>query len=210
MSVSLQHWRKRNHLTQVEAASLLGVSQPYLSLMEKGVRSVTPELRSRMTVAASPSRRTNSSDDRRRSDLSALGYPGFAHIKPSRTPVRPHVLLLTVLSQPDADTRIVDALAWVVRNCASKLNFPWLVRQAKLRNLQNRLGFLLQTSAPESPAVVEAIRELDEARLLKEDTLCWESMRPSTRDMLRERRSPVAARWNIVTSHETETVDSVN
>lgn len=210
MSASLQLWRKRNHLTQVEAASLLGVSQSYLSLLEKGVRSVTPELRSRMAAVASLPKGANSSDDRLRADLSALGYPGFAHIKPSRTPVRPQVLLLTILSQPDADARIVDALPWVVRHCAAKMNFPWLVRQAKLRNLQNRLGFLLQTSGLDSPSVIGAIRELDSARLLKEDTLCWDSMRPGTRAMLRERRSPLAAHWHIVTSHDTEAVDSVN
>ena len=35
-------------MTQVEAAALLGVSQPYLSLLEKGARPLTAELRSRL------------------------------------------------------------------------------------------------------------------------------------------------------------------
>lgn len=48
------------------------------------------------------------------------------------------------------------------------MNFPSMVHQAKLRNLQNRLGFVLQVSGADSPELNEAIRELERARLLEE------------------------------------------
>lgn len=41
-------WRKRRRLTQVEAASLLGVSQPYLSLLEEAARPITAAHRARL------------------------------------------------------------------------------------------------------------------------------------------------------------------
>ena len=164
---ALQHWRKRNNLTQIEAAALLGVSQPYLSLLEKGARPLTAELRSRLK-AAHPAPKHDSSDDRFRPQLSALGYPGFAHLPAARSKCRADALLYAVLSKPDADARVVEALPWLVRSYATELNLPWLVRQAKLQNLQNRLGFLLRTSGVESPEFMAAVKELDRARLMKE------------------------------------------
>jgi transcriptional regulator with XRE-family HTH domain len=76
-------WRKRNGLTQVRAASLLGVSQPYLSLLEKAARPLTAELRNRMKTSADKDLQ-GSSDDLFRAQLSALGYPGFAHVAKAR------------------------------------------------------------------------------------------------------------------------------
>ena len=95
-------WRKRNGLTQVNAASLLGVSQPYLSLLEKGARPLTAVLRDRMKVG----RGKNASDDRFRAQLSALGYSGFAHVAKARPKPRAADFLMTVLARPDADARV--------------------------------------------------------------------------------------------------------
>ena len=124
-------WRKRKGLTQVDAASLLGVSQPYLSLLEKGVRPLTAELRNRMRVSAGTDR-AESSDDRFRAQLSALGYPGFAHVRKSRSRPRPDGLLLSVLSRPDADARVVEALPWLVTTFRGQFDFGGMVRHAKL------------------------------------------------------------------------------
>ncbi len=209
MSPNLQLWRKRNRLTQVDAATLLGVSQTYLSLLEKGLRPVTPELRSRLSASVVARDRGGVSEDRLRADLSALGYPGFTHIAATRGLVRPDVLMVSVLAMPDADARIVEALPWVVRECSDRMNFAWLVRQAKLRNLQNRVGFVLQLAEGTSVGVAKAVAELERARLLQEDTLCWDSMRPKTRSVLRERRSELAAHWNVVTMLRTEEMSRV-
>jgi len=193
MAVSLQQWRKRHHLTQVDAATLLGVSQTYLSLIENGSRPLTATLRARLKPP-------DTRDDELASQLSRLGYPGFAHVKPARRKPRPDVFLLSVLAQPDVDARVVEALPWLVREYAGRFHFSWMIRQAKLQNLQNRLGFTLQMAGVETPALKSAIDELEQARLLKESTLCWDSMRDSTRKWIRLNRSPSAAHWNIVST----------
>ncbi len=191
-------WRKRKALTQVEAASQLGVSQPYLSLLEKGARPLTAALRDRMKVTRAKGG-AGMSDDRFRSQLSALGYPGFAHVAKSRAKLRPGGLLTAVLARPDADARVVEALPWLVATFQNQLDFGWLVRQAKLQNLQNRLGFLLQLAGVETTGGLLAIRELERARLLQEDTLCWDSMTVATREWMRANRTPLAGHWNVLT-----------
>jgi transcriptional regulator with XRE-family HTH domain len=198
MAANLHHWRKRNNLTQVDAAMLLGVSQPYLSLLEKGARPLTSTLRNRMK-ATPRNHRLDSAADRLREQLSALQYPKFAHVTPSRAKTSPDALLASILSQTDADARVVEALPWLVRRYADRMDWAWLVRQAKLQNLQNRLGFVLQTAGVETPELSAAVHELERARLLQEATLCWDSMPAATRKWMRVNRSPVAEHWNVVT-----------
>ena len=198
-------WRKRNGLTQVAAASLLGVSQPYLSLLEKGARPLTAALRNRMKNDGDPDEK-RTSDDLFRAQLSGLGYPGFAHVPKSRRKPRPDGLLMAVLAQPDADARVVEALPWLVTAFEDQLDFGSMVRQAKLENLQNRLGFLLQAAGVDSPDGLLAVRELDRARLLREDTLCWDSMPAATREWMRANRTPLAAHWNVLTRLQAEDV----
>jgi transcriptional regulator with XRE-family HTH domain len=197
MAVNLQHWRRRNGLTQVNAAALLGVSQPYLSLLEEGERPLTTALRSRMKMLRQADR-PDSSDDRFRAQLSALGYPGFAHVAPARPKSSPDSLLLAVLAHPNVDARVVEALPWLVRRNADRLDLDWLVRQAKLQNLQNRLGFVLQASGVETPKLAAAVRELEPARLLQEATLCWDIMPAATREWMRVNRTPSAEHWNVL------------
>lgn len=195
-------WRQRNGLTQVHAASLVGVSQPYLSLLEKGARPLTTELRNRMK--ATRDRRTP--DHVFRAHLSALGYSGFAHVAKSRRRPRPDTLLMTVLARPDADARVVEALPWLVATFESELDFGLIVRQAKLQNLQNRVGFVLGAAAVQTPKGLTALRELERARLLQEDTLCWDSMPDATRDWMRANRAPLAEHWNVLTRLRSEDV----
>lgn len=196
----LQRWRAQNNLTQVDAARLLGVSQPYLSLLEKGARPLRRKLRDRLNVVR-PDGEMRDTEDRLRAQLSALGYPGFAHVEPARPAAEPAVVLLSALSQPTVDARVTAALPWLVREYDDAMDWPWLVRQAKLRNRQNRLGFLIQLvneSGVGEPAMKHALDELDRARLLAEATFCWDSMPAPTRKWMRERRSPEAEHWNIV------------
>lgn len=198
-------WRKRQGLTQVDAASLLGVSQPYLSLLEKGVRPLTPKLRNRMKASVGMDQQ-GSSDDLFRVQLSALGYPGFGHVSKSRSRPRPDSLLMTVLARPDVDARIVEALPWLVATFQSQFDFGSMVRQAKIQNLQNRVGFVLQVGGVDTPDGLMAVRELEGARLLREDTLCWDSMPGATREWMRANRTPLAEHWNVLTMLRREDV----
>lgn len=206
MAAYLQHWRKRNGLTQVEAATLLGVSQPYLSLLENGARPLTAALRIRMKTGR-PADVEGWSDDRLRARLSALRYPGFAHVPPARSRYSPDALLLSALGRPDVDARVVEALPWLVRQYASRMDLDWLVRQAKLQDLQNRLGFLLQLSRVETPEVLAAVHVLERARLLREATFCWDSMPAATQEWMRTNRSPLAEHWNVLTRAKAEDLD---
>jgi transcriptional regulator with XRE-family HTH domain len=196
-------WRKRNSLTQVEAASLLGVSQPYLSLLEKGARPVTAALHSRMKSVRHGVEH-ESPDDLFRAQLSALGYSEFAHVSRSRSRQRPDAILMDVLAKPDVDSRVVEALPWLARSHMQQLDFAWLVRQAKLQNLQNRLGFLLQVAGVNTTEGLSAVREMERARLLEEDTLCWDSMPSATREWMRVNRTPLAKHWNVLTRMRAE------
>jgi transcriptional regulator with XRE-family HTH domain len=204
MAVNLQDWRTRNKLTQLDAAALLGVSQTYLSLLESRARPLTAKLRNRLK-AVQQTHRPDSADDRFRAQLSTLGYPSFGHVTPARVKAGPDALLLSVLAAPDVDSRVVEALPWLIRRYARELDLDWLVRQAKLRNLQNRLGFLFQMAGFETPEGPAAAAELAQARLLQEATLCWDSMPGATREWMRLNRSPLAEYWNIVTTLRPET-----
>ena len=195
----------RNGLTQVNAASLLGVSQSYLSLLENGGRPLTAALRDRMKGVRGKNK-GGVADDRFRAQLSALGYSGFAHVAKSRPKPRATDLLMAVLARPDADARVVEALPWLVDTYRHQLDFGWLVRQAKLQNLQNRLGFLLQVAGVDTPDGLLAVRELERARLVQEDTLCWDSMPAATREWMRANRTPLAQHWNVLTRLRTEDV----
>jgi hypothetical protein len=113
-------------------------------------------------------------------------------------------LLFSVLARPDVDSRVVEALPWLVRRFAAQLDLVWLVRQAKLQDLQNRLGFVLQTSGAGTPELTAAVHELERARLLQEATLCWDSMPAATREWMRLNRPVLAAHWNVLTTLRPE------
>src|SRR5206468_3733473 len=110
--------------------------------------------------------------------LSALGYKGFSHWKPSR-PKNPVDVLLSGLNAKKRDARLVEALPWLVLTF-SDMQWDNLVLTAKAYDLQNRLGFvtniarrLAELSGEETKAnklrKVEA--KLEQSKLEREDTL---------------------------------------
>lgn len=187
-------WRKRNSMTQVEAARELGVSQAYLSLLEHGARPVTEALRGRLRGGAG-----GRGEDRYVAQLSAWGYPGFAHVRRARRRMRVDALLLSVLGEGDVEARVAEAMPWLARRWWGEVDHRWLVRQAKERNLQNRVGFVLAMANVGGPEWEWTVEELERARLLAEATLCWDSMPAATRVWMRKNRTALAAHWNILT-----------
>ena len=105
--------------------------------------------------------------------------------------------MLTVLSEPDIDARVVEGFSWVVQAYASQLNLPEMIRIAVSRNIQNRLGFLFELS--EAPGVADAVLELEKVRLPEEATMCWDSMPEPFRVWVRNNRTAIAERWNMLT-----------
>jgi hypothetical protein len=141
-------------------------------------------------------------------DLAALGYPGFSHLR-SRSPAprNPGEVLLAALAQDDLETRMVEALPWLVRRYWS-LDWDRAVPEAKLQDLQNRLGFVValarSLAARERDqravaALAAAERRLERSRLAREDTLCRAAMPAAERRWLAEHRSDEARHWNLLT-----------
>lgn len=203
-------------LTQVVAAERLGVSQAYLSQLEKGGRPVTPELARlatrvyRLSPVALPLPRASpdSSDvgaPRLARQLSGLGYPGFEYLRGER--VNPALLVIQSLVQDDLEVRLTEALPWVLASYPDA-DWLWLVDQVKLKDVQNRLGFVVglarqfATSREGFQSALQPLAQLqaklERARLAREDTLCRESMPAAERRWLASNRSPLAQHWNLL------------
>jgi hypothetical protein len=108
---------------------------------------------------------------------------------------------------------LTEALPWVL-STYTDLNWEWLRDRAKLNNAQNRLGYLVhlakQTARvlPECQGAVQILsrweKELEEARLAREGTLCRESMPEPERVWLRSNRPEAAAHWSLLTGLSAE------
>jgi transcriptional regulator with XRE-family HTH domain len=201
-------------LRQVEAAQSLGVSQAYLSQLENGLRQASSDLAERaaalynrptvMPLPGSGATDEVGPEDLQR-DLAGLGYPGFAHVSAGQ-PQNPARVVLNAIGQKDLDERLVEALPWVMSKYTD-LNWEYLRDQTKLRNAQNRLGYvvhLAKSVATSSDASAMRTlssweRDLEEARLASEGTLCRDSMPQREREWLKDHRSPTAAHWNLLT-----------
>ena len=206
--------REERGWTQADLAGRLGVSQGYVCLLERGQRSVPSRLAQRLAglLNLSPSRRPLSATrapleaDAATRALGTLGYPGFAHYR-QRDTLNPAELLLRVLRAPELDARVLEALVWVAL-AYPDLDWKWLTREAKVNDLQNRLGFLvtLARQLAERTERAEAARRLtlaeqalEYSRLQREDAF-RPSMTEAERRWLRQHRPPEAAHWNVLTN----------
>ncbi len=209
---ALETVRKRQGVSQVEAAKLFGLSQPMLSHMETGRRNVSPEVARRAVslfgadaTALPLTTEERHSEEELARELGALGYPGFAHLTGS--PRNPAELLFDALDRSDLDVRATEGLPWLVLTYPH-LDWAWLLRELKLRNRQNRLGFVVSLAGKMARrlrredvvrSLENVLHELEEARLAKEDTLCQESWPASRKKHVRSVRSKLAAHWNLDT-----------
>jgi transcriptional regulator with XRE-family HTH domain len=204
--------RQKSGLTQHQAASVLGVSQPYLSQLETGYREIPNGLARKATFVyrLSPTHLPLPSRDRRllsadeiEQQLVALGYPRFPRRLVRRRSNPAEVILGTLLNS-DLDVRLVEALPWVLVTYPD-LDWPWLIERCKLANLQNRLGYLVQLTRDlaKDSSILEklsqALGELERSRLAVEGTLCHESMPQAERRWLRAHRPALARYWNLLT-----------
>jgi transcriptional regulator with XRE-family HTH domain len=207
-------------LTQQQAAEHFGVSQAYLALMETGRRRVTEEVGLKMidlyhlgpTVLPLRVDALESWDSAYLAKaLANLGYPGFRHLM--RGPRdNPAVVLLAALSRRDLDVRVVEGLPWLVVEYYD-LDWEWLMREAKVRDAQNRLGFIVTLGRRVAAkrgcdAAQSKLREveesLDRARLVREDSLCQGSLSEAERCWLRQARPADARHWNLLTDLDAE------
>ena len=204
--------RQQLALSQSEYAALLGVSQPYLSLLESNVRPLTPKLLEKLSQRFKPTdlplelSETELDDDTLANTLGALGYPGFAHLTHAPK-LNPAVLVLECLRKANLDVRVLEALPWFLGHYED-LNLEWLTSQAKLRNLQNRVAFLsaLSNEVHPRPHLNRLLTKLEPARLAAEQTLANDKMPATLRAWMRQERTPLAAHWNVLTKLDTSSV----
>lgn len=213
---ALREARKNLGLTQVEAAKRLGVSQAYFSLLENKKRKLTDRLARRavrvlklsptaLPLTADLTKVRPTKNELLVRELASLDYPGFSHVSRSRK-YNPTTVLLRALSSDSLEARLVEALPWLLFRF-SDLQWKELVNAAKVKDLQNRLGFLtslarkLSEKAGDAEKTKEFERrekELKESRLMKEDTLCRQSMSSVEKHWLKQHRSSEAQHWNIL------------
>jgi transcriptional regulator with XRE-family HTH domain len=144
---ALEKVRKGHGVSQLKAAELFGLSQPMLSHMETGKRNVSPEVARRAVelfgtdaTALPCSTVERHTEDALATELGSLGYPGFAHL--SGRLRNPAEFLFDALDRSDPDVRTTEGLPWVALQYPH-LDWAWLLRELKVRNRQNRLGFVV-------------------------------------------------------------------
>ena len=228
--VQLKQAREARGWTQADTARRLKVTQAYVSMLEGEHRRVPPRLARKTlrllpvsptalplpeAVAKASERERPSenlwSEDDFAQELGTLGYVGFRYLKGNAPRWNPAELLLGMLRRRELDARLREALPWVPFQFV-EMDWEWLVREAKLHNAQNRLGFVmtlahrltLRKRAGVPRHFEEALACLKDSRLAKEDTLCHASMTQVERRWLRENRPPEALEWNLLTDLKVE------
>ena len=214
----------RKHLgwTQTAAAARLGVSQSYVALLEKGHRRLPPKLaRKAVRIFRLPAGLLPLSGkdlsivtpSELARDLGRLGYPGFAYLRGA--PMKnPGEVLLAALARPQLDSRIAEALPWLLLN-NPELDNSWLVTQARLLNVTNRLGFAVdlarrvcerngETKTSRYRGLSRLADSLRVGRLEAEDTFAQDSLTEAERDWLRVNRSADARAWHLLTDWRPE------
>jgi transcriptional regulator with XRE-family HTH domain len=215
--------RKEQGWNQCDVAEHLGVSQPYVALLECGRRPFPRRLARKavtlleMSPSALPVNPRPSTDAYLLTrQLSALGYPGYAHVPPAhrRNPVD---VLLVALGKDDLEARVVEALPWLLLQYGAMSDDckKTLVDQARSRNLTNRLGFTVSlakqvaerkgdTTSDVYQALVKLEQELFPSRLAELDTLCQSHLSQRQRDWVETARPEAAKQWNLLTTWKPE------
>jgi len=220
--MELRRARKRKGWSQQRAAAHLGVSQPYLSLLERKHRRLTPRLVARATrvfalpLTSLPLKPVGSQPHTLQQvaeELAALGYPGFAYMGTKRKR-NPAGALVAALKQENLEARLAEALPWVLLNYPD-LDWKWLTDQARLNNLQNKLGFLVTVARMKLEEKGElqsrryrnlcsAEEKLQSSRLVQEDGFGEATLTAREREWLRENRPESAAHWNLLSDLSPE------
>jgi transcriptional regulator with XRE-family HTH domain len=219
---ALRKARQKKNRTQKDTAEELGVTQAYLSMLETGARRVSDYLARKalrildfpptaLPLKLPPGKLAASVKRDFAAELAGLGYPGFAYLG-TRVRKNPAGVLLSALSEPDLDARVAEGLPWVAFTYVD-MDWGWLVRNAKLDDRQNRLGFAVSLAREIAVGKAEnekaqnlgrCLEVLERSRLAREDTFCHDSMTRAERAWLRDHRPAVASHWNLLTDLESK------
>lgn len=149
------------------------------------------------------------SDEQLATALLRLGYRGLAHpdlMRPQRPAHNPAQVLLLALGRHHLPVRLAEALPWVVLHYPD-LDWRWLTTEARRRDLQNRVGFVVQTARDTASRAGRGdlaaqldgpLAQLEHSRLAREDTLTYEDMLGVEREWVRSHRPEAAQHWNLL------------
>ena len=210
----LRESRENRAWNQQQLAERLGVSQAYVSLLERGRRPLAASLVNRLAsllelpATALPLREDQPlAGDRSTVAMGTLGYDGFSYLREQQS-TNPAEVLVRTLGADQVDARVVEALPWLVRTYAD-MDWEWVVSRAKQADLQNRLGFVVSVarglaeaaSDAQTTATLRALEaRLENSRLQKQDAFGRPSMTHAEERWLQEHSSPEAKHWNMLST----------
>jgi transcriptional regulator with XRE-family HTH domain len=211
----LREARRRRGWTQGQAAEHLGLSQAYVSMLERDRRPLPAHLvkdvlcEYELAPLALPLRGPKAwaevDNNVLAKQLAGLGYPGFSYMK-ARATWNPAELLVAALNKDDLEPRVAEALPWLVLRYRDA-DWDWVVRETKLRDQQNRLGFVMTLAREVAQRKGDAVtadkllyleHQLERSKLANVGTFCRESMSEIEKRWLREKTSTEARRWNLL------------
>jgi len=220
---SLKKNRRDAGWTQARLAARLGLTQEYVSLMERGRRSVPSHVARavarflRLSAAELPlsisTIHKTGSEQWVEIALARLGYPGMAYRKKPGPKTNPAEILLKALACEKLDPRLIEALPWLLLQFDGSA-FDAIVEPAKLQDLQNRFGFVVSLAreiADHDPRWLHRagkLRQLEEtlepSRLAREDGYGAVADSERLQEWLRDNRSKAAQHWNLLTDLKRE------
>jgi transcriptional regulator with XRE-family HTH domain len=212
--LDLRAARKLLGWTQQQTAERLSVSQSLVSMVENRQRSLTPAVQEKLSsyyevdpVHLPLREPVPMSDSEYAEELANLGYPGFAHRKTrdGKPAWNPAQLAVMALSTESLDRRVAEGLPWLVLRF-SNADWNWAVQELKVHDLQNRLGFVVtlarEAAKDRGLGSLENLQQLgnqvERSRLVRQDTFCNERMTQAERTWLKNRASPQAQHWNLL------------
>lgn len=214
MKLRLRAARRKLGLTQRDVARRLGVTQAYVSMLEAGKRPVPASLAPKLmklyklqpTALPLGKAQKHADPDSLAGQLASLGYPGFAHLRTRTRKVNPAAYLLTALLQDHLEARVAEGLPWVVSHYPD-MDFDWLVQQARLNNLQNRLGFCvaLARAASGNDNLLNPEQKLSDSKLARKDYFGREPNEVERR-WLQKHSSRQARQWNVLSDLRPESL----
>ena len=147
------------------------------------------------------------SDDQLAIELGTLGYPGFAYLA-AGVPADPAEVLMDAIDRDDLDARVTEGLPWIPLGFAD-LDWDWLIPEAVRKKRQNRLGFIVALATDAASASIRqkllvVLGRLEKVKRAECDTLCRESMPSAERVHRHNKRSRLAADWNLDTGLTVE------
>ena len=200
--------------TQKQTGARLGLSQSYLSMLERSERPVPQALLPTLfrtyefPATALPFRGLAAplTAQQLAEAVAATGYPGFRYLTP-HVRLNPAELLVNALHQSDLESRLAEALPWLVLT-HPELDWHWLLHNIRLRDLQNRLGFVVTLArelaqrrgeSENAASLAHWEASLERSRLARQDTFCHDSITEAERTWLRKMRPRAARHWNLLT-----------